>query len=71
MWLPLRHFPDDEVNGVIWWFFWINVIGFFFSEVAQKESKRTGHTWADAGVSYQEEGFGLHSGKVAKPSYLP
>jgi len=32
--------------------------------------KATGHTWADAGVSYQQEGFGLDSGKVAKTFLL-
>jgi dienelactone hydrolase len=64
-------FPMMMVNGVIWWFFWINVIGFLlFRRWLRKESQRTGHTWADAGVSYQEEGFGLHRGKVAKTSLL-
>jgi dienelactone hydrolase len=64
-------FPMMMVNGVVWWFFWINVIGFLlFRRWLRKESQRTGHTWADAGVSYQEEGFGLHRGKVAKTSLL-
>jgi uncharacterized protein len=60
-------FPMMMVNGVIWWFFWINVIGFFlFRRWLKRTSRETGLTLADAGVSYREEGFGLDSGKVAK-----
>jgi hypothetical protein len=64
-------FPMMMVNGVVWWFFWINVIGFFLvRRWLSKESKRTGHTWADAGVSDQERGFGLDSAKAAKTLLL-
>jgi hypothetical protein len=62
-----RVFPMMMVNGVVWWFFWINVIGFFlFRRWLRKTSQKTGHTWADAGVSYREDRFGLDSGKIAK-----
>jgi hypothetical protein len=64
-------FPMMMVNGVVWWFFWINVIGFFlFRRWLRKEKRRTGHTWADAGISYREDGFGLDSGKAAKTILL-
>jgi len=64
-------FPMMMVNGVVWWFFWINVIGFFLiRRWLKKESKRTGHTWADVGVSFQEHGLGLDSGKVSKTVLL-
>ncbi|MGE5838447.1 MAG: dienelactone hydrolase family protein, partial [Deltaproteobacteria bacterium] len=64
-------FPMMMANGVLWWFFWISVIGFLlFSRWLKKESKKSGHTWADAGVSYQEQGFGLDSGKLAKTVLL-
>jgi hypothetical protein len=64
-------FPMMMVNGVVWWFFWINVIGFFIlRRWFRKESLKTGLTWADAGVSYREEGFGLDGGKIAKTILL-
>lgn len=64
-------FPMMMVNGVVWWFFWINVIGFFlFRRWFRRTSGETGLTLADAGVSYREEGFGLDSGKVAKTILL-
>jgi hypothetical protein len=64
-------FPMMMVNGVVWWFFGINVIGFFlFRRWLRKEKRRTGHTWADAGISYREDGFGLDSGKAAKTILL-
>ena len=64
-------FPMMMVNGVVWWFFWINVIGFLlFRRWHRKESKRTGYTWADAGVSYRDAGFVLDSAKVAKTILL-
>jgi len=58
-------------NGVVWWFFWINVIGFFIlRRWFRKESQKTGLRWADMGVSYRQEGFGLDSGKIAKTVLL-
>jgi pimeloyl-ACP methyl ester carboxylesterase len=64
-------FPMMMVNGVVWWFFWVNVIGFFlFKRWLRKESQKTGHTWADAGLSYREDRFGLESGKLAKTVLL-
>ena len=64
-------FPMMMVNGVVWWFFWINVIGFFiFRRWFRKQSQKIGLTWADAGVSYREVGFGLDGGKVVKTILL-
>jgi hypothetical protein len=60
-------FPMMMVNGVVWWFFWINVIGFFiFRRRVRMQPQGGGLTWADAGVSYREGRFGLDSGRVAK-----
>jgi dienelactone hydrolase len=60
-------FPMMMVNGVVWWFFWINVIGFFiFRRRVRMQPQEAGLTWADAGVSYREGRFGLDSGRVAK-----
>ena len=64
-------FPMMMVNGVVWWFFWINVIGFFiFRRWFRRESQKTGLTWAEVGVSYRQEGFGLDGGKIAKTILL-
>ena len=64
-------FPMMMANGAVWWFFWINVIGFFFvKRWLKKESQESGHTWADAGVSYRDQGFGLDSAKGAKTVLL-
>jgi Serine aminopeptidase, S33 len=64
-------FPMMMVNGVVWWFFWINVIGFFlFRRWFKRTAREIGHTWADAGVSYREDRLGLDSGKVAKTILL-
>lgn len=64
-------FPMMMTNGVVWWFFWINVIGFFlFLRWFRKESQKTGLTWAGAGVSYREEGFGLDRDKMGRTILL-
>ena len=66
-----RVFPMMMVNGVVWWFFWINVIGFLIvRRWFRKQSQKTGLTWADAGVSYRDVGFVLDRGKVAKTILL-
>ena len=64
-------FPMMMVNGVVWWFFWVNAIGFFlFGRWFKRTSLVTGLTLADAGLSYREEGFGLDGGKVGKTVVL-
>jgi hypothetical protein len=64
-------FPMMMVNGVVWWFFWINLIGFFiFRRWFRRESQKTGLTWAEVGVSHRQEGFGLDRGKTAKTILL-
>jgi dienelactone hydrolase len=66
-----RIFPMMMVNGVVWWFFWTNVIGFFIlRRWFRKESQKTGLTWADMGVSFRPEGFGLDKGNVSKTVLL-
>jgi hypothetical protein len=66
-----RAFPMMMANGVVWWFFWVNVIGFFIiRRWLRRESQNAGHSWADAGVSYGEEGFALDYGKIWKTLLL-
>jgi hypothetical protein len=58
-------FPMMLVNGVVWWFLVINLIGFFiFRGWYKRRSQETGLTLADLGVSYQEGRFGLDWGKL-------
>ena len=66
-----RIFPMMMVNGVVWWFFWVNVIGFFvLRRWFRKESQKTWLTWTDMGVSYRQKGFGLEGGRLAKTVLL-
>jgi hypothetical protein len=64
-------FPMMMANGVVWWFFWVNVIGFFLvKRWFGRTSRETGLTWSDMGVSYRKDRFGLGSSKVAKTILL-
>jgi dienelactone hydrolase len=64
-------FPMMMVNGVVWWFLWVNVIGFFiFRRWFRNAAQETGLTWADVGVSFREDRFGLDGGKVVKTVLL-
>jgi hypothetical protein len=64
-------FPMMMANGVVWWFFWVNVIGFFLvKRWFGRTSRETGFAWSDMGVSYRDDRFGLDSGKVAKTILL-
>jgi dienelactone hydrolase len=64
-------FPMMMVNGVVWWFFWINVIGFFiFRRRIGMKPQKAASTWADVGVSYREEGFALDGAMVGKTVLL-
>jgi dienelactone hydrolase len=66
-----RLFPMMMVNGTVWWFFWINVIGFFiFKRWYRTKRLETGLTLADLGISYRQEGFGLEGGVLAKTVLL-
>jgi dienelactone hydrolase len=66
-----RLFPMMMVNGTVWWFFWINVIGFFiFKRWYRTKRLETGLTLADLGISYRQEGFGLEGKVLAKTILL-
>ena len=58
-------FPMMLVNGVVWWFLVINLIGFFiFRGWYKRRASQTGLSLAELGVSYQEGRFGLDWGKL-------
>jgi len=58
-------FPMMLVNGVVWWFLLINVIGFFiFRGWYKRRSRETGLTLAELGISYRGDRFGLDWNKL-------
>jgi dienelactone hydrolase len=64
-------FPMMMVNGVVWWFVLINVVGFFlFRRWFKKQSRETGLTLADLGISYREDRLALDGGQIGKTVLL-
>jgi len=64
-------FPMMMVNGVIWWFFWINIIGFLiFRRWFRKRALKGGLTLADLGISFRAEGFALDGAMMGKTILL-
>jgi len=64
-------FPMMMVNGIVWWFFWINIIGFLiFRHWFKKRARDEGLTLADLGVSYRAERFGLDGPVMGKTILL-
>jgi hypothetical protein len=48
------------VNGTVWWFVVVNVVGFFlFRRWFKKQSRETGLTLAELGISYRHDRFAL------------
>jgi hypothetical protein len=66
-----RIFPMMMVNGTVWWFFWINIIGFFiFRYWFKKRANQDGLTLETLGISFLKEGFGLNGPIIAKTIFL-
>jgi len=64
-------FPMMLVNGTVWWFLLINVIGFFiFRGWYKRRSRETGLTLAELGISYREGRFGLDWSKLGLTALL-
>lgn len=64
-------FPMMMVNGIVWWFFWINIIGFLiFRRWFKKRAREEGLTLADLGISYRADGFGLGGAAMGKTILL-
>jgi dienelactone hydrolase len=66
-----RVFPMMMVNGTVWWFFWINLIGFFiFKRWVGRKRRESGVNLVDLGISYRKDGFGLEGGVLVKTVVL-
>ena len=59
-----KPFPMMMVNGIVWWFFWINVIGFFVLQFGFKNQRAL--ILEASGISYDADRFRLDGGRIAK-----
>ncbi len=66
-----RAFPMMMVNGIVWWFFWINVFGFFLlRRWYRRQARAAGITPGELGVSFSRNRFGINRGKLARTALL-
>lgn len=66
-----KAFPMMLVNGTVWWFVWINVIGFFIlRRWYRRRSRESGLTWADLGISFSRKRFSLDWSQIGKAALL-
>ncbi len=64
-------FPMIMVNGTVWWFVLINVIGFFILRRWFKRRQRdSGLAWADLGISFRPHRFALDWGQIGRTALL-
>ena len=60
-------FPLMMTNGIVWWFLWINIIGFvFFRKWFKKRAQTGGLTLYELGLSEQEDRFVMDAASIAK-----
>jgi len=66
-----KMFPQMLTNGVVWWFLWINIIGFLiFQRWFKKQSRENGLTLFELGLSDQEDRFAVNGANLAKTILL-
>ena len=64
-------FPMLLVDGIVWWFLWINIFGFFiFRSWFKKEADNSSVTLYDLGVSYAKKRFYIGGSELAKTIFL-
>lgn len=64
-------FPMMMVNAIVWWFLWINVIGFvIFRRWFKKNQAVENLSLADLGVSWRPDHFYLDGRRLAKTALL-
>ena len=60
-------FPQMITNGIVWWFFWINIFGFiFFRRWFKKQSRESGLTLFELGLSDQKDGYAVNGINLIK-----
>jgi pimeloyl-ACP methyl ester carboxylesterase len=66
-----RLFPMMMVNGTVWWFVCINLIGvLIFRRWFKRQERERGLTLFDLGISYRKDGFGVDGAEIAKTVLL-
>jgi len=66
-----KAFPLMMTNGIVWWFLWINIIGFFFfRRWFKKQRAAKDLTLFELGLSDQEERFTVNGANLAKAVLL-
>jgi len=64
-------FPMMLVNGVVWWFVVANLIGYLlFRRWFKRQSRQSGLTLADLGISYRDDRFALDWAQIGKTILL-
>jgi len=64
-------FPMMMVNGTVWWFLWINIIGFFIlRRWYRQKNKKAGLRWYDLGISFETDKFVLDWAILRKTAVL-
>jgi len=64
-------FPMMMVNGFVWWFVLVNLIGFFpFRRWFKKQPRESGPTLAELGISYRQDRFALDWGQVGRRALM-
>ena len=62
-----RMFPMMITNGIVWWFLWVNIIGFFFFMRWFKKQNQTKQlTLYELGLSFREDRFAIDAGRITK-----
>jgi dienelactone hydrolase len=66
-----KAFPLMMTNGIVWWFLWINIIGFiFFRRWFRKQNRANGLTLYELGLSYQKDRFDIDAVQIGKTVLL-
>ncbi len=66
-----KAFPMMMVNAIVWWFMWINVIGFLIFQRWFKKNKTVENlSLADLGISWNPDHFSLDKNHLAKTALL-
>jgi len=69
--VPLdRAFPLMMVNAIVWWFLWVNLLGFFLLRRWYKRQSARGLNLFDLGVSFEENRMALPGLKILKTVLL-